>query len=129
MLLCSNIKDEKEVEMRFKRGFTLIELLVVVAIITVLASIIVPNYFKALEKSKVGKATADVVLLRKSVDLFRADNNGDLPDSIAVLLSGKYLSKAVPNDPWGRSYVYTTTENSYTITDGSGKGITETINF
>ena len=113
----------------FARGFTLIELLVVVAIITVLASIIVPNYFKGLEKSKMGKAQADVVLLRKSVDLFRADNNGDLPDSIAVLLKDRYLSKAVPNDPWGGSYVYTTTETSYTITDGSGKGITETIEF
>jgi len=115
--------------MKFKKGFTLIELLVVIAIITLLASIIVPNYFKALEKSKIGKAQADVVLLRKSVDLFRADHGGDLPASIAVLVSGKYLSKAVPADPWGGSYVYTTTETSYTITDGSGKGISETINF
>ncbi|MDO9464235.1 MAG: type II secretion system protein GspG [bacterium] len=115
--------------MKFKKGFTLIELLVVVAIITLLASIIVPNYFKGLEKSKIGKATADVVLLRKSVDLFRADNGGTLPDSLAVLISQKYLSKAVPTDPWGGSYSYTATENSYTITDGSSKGISETINF
>ena len=115
--------------MKFKKGFTLIELLVVIAIITLLASIIAPNYFKGLEKSKVGKATADVMLLRKSIDLFRASNEGALPASIAVLVSGKYLSKAVPADPWGGSYSYAATENSYTITDGSSKGISETINF
>ena len=113
----------------FTRGFTLIELLVVIAIITLLASIAVPNYFKGLEKSKIGKATADIVLLRKSVDLFRADNGGDLPESLGILETGKYLSKPVPADPWGGSYSYTSTASSYTITDGSGKGITETINF
>ena len=115
--------------MKFKKGFTLIELLVVIAIITLLASIIVPNYFKGLEKSKMGKALADVVLLRKSVDLFRADNGGTLPDSLAVLVSQKYLSKELPADPWGGAYVYTPAESSYTITDGSSKGVSETINF
>ena len=115
--------------MKLKKGFTLIELLVVIAIIMLLASIIVPNYLKQLEKSKIGKATADVMLLRKSVDLFRANNSGTLPASLAVLVSQKYLSKAVPADPWGGTYVYTTTANSYTITDGSSKGISETINF
>ena len=129
MLLYSSIVGEKEVEMKFKRGFTLIELLVVIAIITLLASIAVPNYLKQLEKTKVGKATADIMLLRKSVDLFRANHEGTLPESLGVLASEKYLSKAVPADPWGGTYVYTPTENSYTITDGSSKGISETINF
>ena len=115
--------------MEFKKGFTLIELLIVMAILTLLASIAVPNYIKQLEKTKVGKATADIMLLRKSVDLFRANHEGALPDSLAVLVSQKYLSKAVPADPWGGSYVYTATENSYTITDGSSKGISETIDF
>jgi len=128
--------DEREVEMKlkkmkFKKGFTLIELMVVVAIIVLLASIIVPNYFKGLEKSKIGKATADVVLLRKSVDLFRADleNNGNLPGTLGELFDKRYLSKEVPADPWGGSYVYISTANSYTITDGSSKGVSETINF
>ncbi len=127
MLLYSNMVDEKEVEMEFKKGFTLIELLVVIAIITLLASIAVPNYLKQLEKTKVGKATADIMLLRKSVDLFRANHEGALPDSLDVLVSEKYLSKAVPADPWGVVYKYEFTETSYTIT--SSKGQSETINF
>ena len=128
MLLYSNI-EEREVEMKFKKGFTLIELLVVIAIITLLASIAVPNYLKQLEKTKVGKATADIMLLRKSVDLFRANHEGTLPESLGVLVSEKYLSKAVPTDPWGGSYSYASTASSYTITDGSSKGVSETINF
>ena len=111
-------------------AFTLIELLVVVAIITVLASIIVPNYFKGLEKSKRGKALADIVLLRKSIDLFRADKGGDLSEFVSLkALFPEYLSKQVPNDPWGGTYSCTVGATSYTITDGSSKGITETITF
>ncbi len=114
--------------MKFKRGFTLIELLVVIAIITLLASIIVPNYFKGLEKSREGKALADVVLLRKSVDLFRVDHGGDLPASLDVLVKDRYLtSKEVPKDPWGVVYEYEFTENSYTIKSSKGQSVT--INF
>ncbi|SHJ08964.1 prepilin-type N-terminal cleavage/methylation domain-containing protein [Desulfofundulus thermosubterraneus] len=39
-----------------EKDFTLVELLVVIAIISILAAIIAPNAFKAVEKAKVARA-------------------------------------------------------------------------
>ncbi len=40
-------------------GFTLVELLVVIAIIGILAAVVAPNAFKAIEKAKLNKVIAD----------------------------------------------------------------------
>lgn len=55
------------------KGFTLVELLVVIAIIAILAAVIVPNAFRAVEKSKVSAAIQDLETFKTSALMFYAD--------------------------------------------------------
>ncbi len=49
-----------------EKGFTLIELLVVIAIIGILAAIIAPNAFTAIEKSKIARIESDVRAIKNA---------------------------------------------------------------
>ncbi len=98
-------------------GFTLLELLVVIVIIGLLAGYVAPRYFSQVGKSEVQVARAQIDALEKALDQYRLDTRR-LPTAeqgLEVLTarpanepnwSGPYLKKAVPNDPWGRPYVY-----------------------
>lgn len=98
-------------------GFTLLELLVVMVIIGLLAGYVGPKYFSQIGKSEVKAAKAQIDALGKSLDQYRLDV-GHYPNSeqgLAALFTkptneakwdGPYLQKDVPNDPWGKSYLY-----------------------
>jgi general secretion pathway protein G len=100
------------------RGFTLLEVLVVLVIIGLLAGFVAPRYFAQIGKSEVKVARAQIDALEKALDQYRLDV-GHYPTTeqgLAALMArpegearwqGPYLKKAVPADPWGRPYIYT----------------------
>jgi general secretion pathway protein G len=100
------------------RGFTLLELLVVMVIIGLLAAYVGPKYFSQIGKSEQSVAKAQVEAFSRALSIFRLDVgrvptteeglNALLvkPADVASKWNGPYLSKAVPQDPWGRPYVY-----------------------
>ncbi len=99
------------------RGFTLLELLVVMVILGLLAGYVGPRYFGQIGKSEVKAARAQIESLAKALDQYRLDV-GRYPTTeqgLAALNTrpgnepkwdGPYLSKALPQDPWGRPYQY-----------------------
>lgn len=99
-------------------GFTLVELLVVLAILTMLAGLVGPRVLSLLGGAKSKTAAVQIADLEKSLELFKLDV-GRFPTTAEGLdalvnrpaaangWNGPYLKGGVPNDPWGKPYVFT----------------------
>ncbi|MES2156773.1 MAG: type II secretion system major pseudopilin GspG [Pseudomonadota bacterium] len=104
-----------------EHGFTLVELMVVIVIIGLLATIVAINVIPATDTARVEKAKADIATIEQALEQYRLDNltypAGS--DGLQALLNppaslmqpqryrrGGYVKK-LPDDPWGRAYVYT----------------------
>jgi general secretion pathway protein G len=88
------------------QGFTLLELLVVIVIIGLLAGYVAPRYFSQVGKSEVQVAKAQLDSFEKALDQYRLDNRRYPSSQEGLEAIRPYLKKSVPNDPWGRAYVY-----------------------
>jgi general secretion pathway protein G len=99
-------------------GFTLVEILVVITIIGLIMALVGPRVLNYLAESKVKTARIQIQSFASALDLFYLDA-GRYPTSaegLAVLVrptggiaawNGPYLKGGtLPNDPWGRPYVY-----------------------
>ncbi|WP_018085984.1 type II secretion system protein GspG [Desulfurispora thermophila] len=105
----------KKLTQKQRRGFTLVELLVVIAIIGILAAIIAPNAFKAIEKGKIARAEADYKAIKAAAlnyytdtGIWPADGNNDdgfVKDDSTPNWNGPYLERW-PKNPWGDDYNY-----------------------
>jgi general secretion pathway protein G len=94
--------------MRNHRGFTLLELLVVIVIIGLLAGYVAPRYFSQVGKSEIQVARAQIESFEKALDQFRLDKRRYPSTEEGLQAIQPYLRKGLPNDPWGRPYVYRT---------------------
>jgi len=102
---------------RGQRGFSLIELLVVIIILGLIAGLVGPRLFGRVGQSKVATSKAQIELFGAALDQYRLDV-GSYPTTAIGLdalvrnpnvpnWNGPYLKKsAVPNDPWGKPYLY-----------------------
>jgi general secretion pathway protein G len=80
-----------------ERGFTMVELMIVMAIIVILVSIAIPQYQKAMIRSKESVLKNNLFTLRQVIDEYTFDKQ-KAPQSLTDLVSGGYL-REIPYDP------------------------------
>ena len=111
-----------------ERAFTLIELMIVIAIISILAAILIPNFLHARAESQTYSCEGNLKQLATAMEEYAADNTGTYPGSILALTTanaGVYL-KAVPPDPSGGAYALTNTAVAPCVAAGGGPTFTIT---
>ncbi len=101
-----------------ERGFTLVEMLVVITIIALIMALVGPRVLNYLTDAKIKTAKIQIASFENALDLYYLDANHypttseglraliERPSGI-VTWSGPYLKgNVVPNDPWGKPFVY-----------------------
>jgi general secretion pathway protein G len=120
-------RDERHVENGYaplrrsaEEGFTLVELMVVIVIIGLLSTLVALTVLPNLGKGAAVKAKSDISTLDEALELYRLNNltYPSTADGLQALVKppasladptryqlGGYIKK-LPNDPWGRPYLY-----------------------
>lgn len=94
------------------QGFTLLEIMIVVSIIGLLATIAIPNYIRARQRSQAVQVMSDLRTLDAAVQLYVIENNKTdksafvIDDLIPYVKAGTRLADAAGNDILGNPFVF-----------------------
>jgi general secretion pathway protein G len=114
------VKQRPALRSRSRRAFTLLEIIVVIIVLALLAGLVAPQIFGRVGETRSTTARTQIELLSTALDNYRLDNGGypttdqglqalrEKPTRAPIPSNwrGPYIRKAVPNDPWGRPYIY-----------------------
>ena len=89
--------DHSNHRARMRRGFTLIELVIVMAMIGLLLTIALPQYFHSIERGKSQVRQQNISVIRDAIDKYYGDN-GQYPETLDELVTKRYL-RSIPVDP------------------------------
>ncbi len=79
-----------------RSGFSLLELMIGMIIVTILASIAIPSFSKAIEKTKVKDAQTTLAALYSSEKIYRLDQTSY--GTLTNLVSNNYISDPDPSN-------------------------------
>lgn len=108
--------------MNKKSGFTFLEILIAMLIVSILSGVVGLSLYQYVRKAKIESARAQIKTLQTALQMYRAAH-GQLPNQAQGLEAlcvvptvepipenypeeGYLERRTVPDDPWGRPYVY-----------------------
>jgi general secretion pathway protein G len=97
-------------------GFTLIELVIVMAMIGLLLTIALPQYFHSIERGKNQVRQQNISVIRDAIDKYYGDND-QYPETLDELVAKRYL-RSVPVDPVSGSTAWTVISSPDTSKSG-----------
>lgn len=100
------------------RGFTLIEVMIVIVILGILAALIVPKVMGRPDEARGVAARQDIAAIMQALKLYKLDNRHyptaeqglqalvRKPTEVPLPDNWKSYLDKLPNDPWGKPYLY-----------------------
>tara|TARA_X000000368_G_scaffold389679_1_gene352328 strand:- start:1 stop:432 length:432 start_codon:yes stop_codon:yes gene_type:complete len=102
------------------KGFTLVELMAVLVILGILATVVIVNVSPVFQRANFEKIRADMANINKALEIYRFNElsypttsqgldalvkpHSELKNPL-LYPEGGYIS-SIPEDPWGREYIY-----------------------
>ena len=89
-----------------RRGITLIEMLVVITIIALFSAVAYQRLSPSVDKGRITAARAQIEAFQGALQTYHIEKGHFPPTEEGLQAIRPYLTKDIPNDPWGNPYVY-----------------------